>query len=73
MAPVAVGTYMADVAGALTATYGVRMALYARAQRSGKAAGAACKDVEARKTRMAAPVSFGRWFGGFSLRRPSVS
>jgi crotonobetainyl-CoA:carnitine CoA-transferase CaiB-like acyl-CoA transferase len=30
--PVAVGTYMADVAGALTAAYGVLTALYARAQ-----------------------------------------
>lgn len=30
--PVTVGTYMADVAGALTATYGVLTALYARAQ-----------------------------------------
>ena len=25
--------------------------------------GAACKDVEARKTRMAAPLTFSRWFG----------
>jgi len=30
--PVAVGTYMADVAGALTAAYGVLTALYARSQ-----------------------------------------
>lgn len=30
--PVSVGTYMADVAGALTATYGVLAALYARSQ-----------------------------------------
>jgi crotonobetainyl-CoA:carnitine CoA-transferase CaiB-like acyl-CoA transferase len=30
--PVTVGTYMADVAGALTATYGVLAALYARSQ-----------------------------------------
>ncbi len=30
--PVAVGTYMADVSGALTAAYGVLTALYARAQ-----------------------------------------
>jgi len=28
------------------------------AERQGEAAGAACKDVAARKTRMAAPVSF---------------
>src|SRR5262245_36666152 len=32
------------------------------AERHGQAAGAACKNVEARKTRMAGPVSFSRWF-----------
>jgi hypothetical protein len=31
------------------------------AERLSQAAGAACKDVEARKTRMAAPVSFTCW------------
>ena len=32
-----------------------------------KLTGAACKDVDARKTCMAAPVSFSRWFAGTSL------
>jgi hypothetical protein len=38
------------------------------AERSAKLTGAACKGVEARKTRMAAPVSFTRWFGTAPLR-----
>src|SRR5262245_51667662 len=35
----------------------------------GQAAGAACKDIEAQKTRMAAPLSFSRWFADDSLAR----
>jgi hypothetical protein len=31
------------------------------AERYGYVAEAACKDVEARKTKMAAPVNFSRW------------
>jgi len=34
---------------------------YVRVARPGEAAGAACNDVAAWKTRMAAPVSFNRW------------
>src|SRR6266852_7765136 len=30
-------------------------------------------DVEARKTRMAAPVRFSRWFGKYNLRCPLLS
>ena len=40
------------------------------AERYGWAAGVACKDVEARKTRMAAPINFSRWFGKNNLRCP---
>src|SRR5205085_2326438 len=41
-----------------------RMDHLLNAERYGSAAGAACNDVEARKTRTAAPVSVSRWFGG---------
>jgi hypothetical protein len=34
----------------------------------GEAAGAAWKNVDARKSTMAAPVSFSRWFGGADFR-----
>ena len=36
------------------------------AERPSSAAGAACKEVEARKTKTAAPVSFSLWFGRYS-------
>src|SRR5262249_47649833 len=38
-----------------------------RAERQGEASGVACNDVEGRKTRMAAPVSFRRWSGALYL------
>src|SRR5262249_46227588 len=41
-------------------------------QRS-SAAGAACKDEEARKTRMAAPVSFGLWISGLPAILPRTA